>query len=101
MAGKEKVVVDASVVLKWYAEENWTSEARIMIDDYKEGSIDLASVSLMPYEVLNALRYAPEISIIDLQVVAKSLEKLTLDLHMLEGELAHRTTENALKYGIS
>lgn len=59
MARQEKIVVDASVAYKWYAEETWTQEARNMIDDYQNGHIDIASVALMPFEVLNALRYAP------------------------------------------
>jgi predicted nucleic acid-binding protein len=101
VARPEKVVVDASVALKWYVTENWTEEALKIVDDYQKGKIDIASVSLMPFEVLNALRYAPGTSIKDLQNTAKSLEKLCLDLHHLEGELSMRTMENALRYGIT
>ena len=101
MAGPEKIVVDASVAYKWYAEETWTPEARSMIDDYQNGYLDIASVSLMPFEVLNALRYAPEVSLVDLQTVAESLEKLCLDIRPLEGELSKRTMDNALRYGIT
>ena len=101
MAGREKIAIDASVALKWYVEEKWTSQARGIIDDYQKGRIDIASVSLMPYEVLNALRYVSDISIIDLQTVAKSIEKLSLDLYHLEGELSEMTIENALRYGIT
>lgn len=101
MARQEKIVVDASVAFKWYVEETWTQEARNMIDDYQNGHIDIASVALMPFEVLNALRYAPNMGIIDLQTIAESLEKLSLDLRLLEGELSEKTVENALRYGIT
>ena len=101
MARQEKIVVDASVAFKWYAEETWTQEARNMIDDYQNGHIDIASVALMPFEVLNALRYAPNMGVIDLQTIAESLEKLSLDLRLLEGELSEKTVENALRYGIT
>lgn len=101
MARQEKIVVDASVAIKWYAEETWTQEARNMIDDYQNGHIDIASVALMPFEVLNALRYAPNTGVIDLQTIAESLEKLSLDLRLLERDLSEKTVENALRYGIT
>lgn len=101
MARQEKIVVDASVAFKWYVVEDETVKALRMLDDYQKGIIDIASVSLMPFEVLNALRYAPDTSIMDLQKVAKSLDKLCLDMHQMEGELSLMTVENALRYGIT
>lgn len=101
MAEPEKIIVDASVVYKWYAEEEWSKEARSLIEDYNHGHIDIASVSLMPFEVLNALRYTPDIGLLDLYTVTESLEKLSLDIQTLEGELSKRTMENALRYGIT
>jgi predicted nucleic acid-binding protein len=101
VARQEKIVVDASVAFKWYVVEDGTGVAMDILDDYQKGIIDIASVSLMPFEVLNALRYAPDTSIIDLQKVAKSLDKLCLEIHHLEGELSLRAVENALRYGIT
>jgi len=101
VARQEKIVVDASVAFKWYVTENGTREALRILDDYQKEMIDIASVSLMPFEVLNALRYAPDTGIMDLQKVAKSLDKLCLDMHQLEGELSQKTVENALRYGIT
>jgi len=101
MAEPEKIIVDASVVYKWYAEEGWSKEARSIIEDYSHGHIDIVSVSLMPFEVLNALRYTPDIGLLDLYTVTESLGKLSLDIQTLEGELSKRTMENALRYGIT
>jgi predicted nucleic acid-binding protein len=64
-------------------------------------NIDLLSVALMSFDVLNSLRYAPNISLVNLIEVAESMEKLSLDLRMLEGGLSWRTMENAQKYGIT
>ncbi len=101
MARPEKVVIDASVAIKWCVDENWTPEARQIINDYRDRKKDIATVTLMPYEVLNALRYSPESSIVELITVAESLEKLNLDQYNLEGELAKKTLENAHRYGIT
>jgi predicted nucleic acid-binding protein len=101
VAGSEKVVVDASVVFKWFVEEQDSGVARLMAEDYGGGRVDIASVELMPFEVLNALRYASDSGLEDLRKAALALDKLGLDLRPLSGELSVRLLENALKYGIS
>ncbi len=51
------VVVDASVIVKRYLEEEYQREALLIRDRYTEGAIFLHAPALLPYEVLNALRY--------------------------------------------
>ena len=101
MAGPEKITVDASVVFKWFVEEPGSGEARRLAEDYGRRLVDLASVELLPFEVLNALRYAPDTGMEELQVVARALDKLSLDLRPLTGDLSERSSENAFRYGIS
>jgi predicted nucleic acid-binding protein len=101
VAGSEKVVVDASVAFKWFVEEQDSGAARVLAGDYGAGRVDIASVELLPFEVLNALRYAPDSGLEDLRKAAVALDKLGLDLRPLGGELAGRCVENSLRYGIS
>ena len=101
MAGEEVVVADASVVVKWFVDEEHTGDALRLRDDYAERIVDIASPDLMPYEVLNALRYNPALGESHLKEAAKALEKYNLWLFPLEGELAARTLENALRHGVS
>ena len=101
MAGSEKVVVDASVAFKWFVEEPGSDVARRLAEDYSKGLVDVASVELLPFEVLNALRYAPDAGLEELRLVARALDKLSLDLRPLSGDLSERCVENALRYGIS
>lgn len=51
------VVVDASVVVKWYVPEQNHERARALRDAYVEGAYDLHAPALLPFEVVNALRY--------------------------------------------
>jgi len=51
------VVPDASVVVKWYAPEQDHESARKLRDRYINGRIELTAPQLLPYEVVNALRY--------------------------------------------
>lgn len=56
----EKIaVVDASVAVRWFVEEEFTRQALAMADDYQARKVDLRSTQLLPFEVLNALRYNP------------------------------------------
>ncbi|MHB8702277.1 MAG: hypothetical protein ACYC7D_14840 [Nitrososphaerales archaeon] len=51
------IVADASVIVKWFVDEDYTKNAVKMKKDYMPGTVDTWSTQLMPFEVLNALRY--------------------------------------------
>lgn len=52
------IVVDASVVVKWYIPERDHEPARQLRDDYLNGRHDLLAPALLPFEVGNALKYS-------------------------------------------
>ncbi len=52
-------VLDASVVIKWFSEEEYTDVALKLRDDFSKGNIELVVPDLIIYEVSNALRYNP------------------------------------------
>ncbi len=96
-----KVVVDASVVVKWFVEEEHPREARLLRDAYASGVIDLACPSLLPYEVLNALKYSGAFGEEELKEVAETLDDFQLTLYDLSGELAKKSVELAMRKGIT
>ena len=51
------IVLDASVVVKLFVDEEYTDLSLQLLEDYLNGKVTLYSVQLMPYEVINALRY--------------------------------------------
>ena len=53
-------VLDASVVIKWFSEEEYTDRALKLRDDFSKGNIELVVPDLILYEVSNALRYNPD-----------------------------------------
>jgi predicted nucleic acid-binding protein len=98
----ENLVVDASVVVKWYVMEDHREQALKLRDDYVEGRFTLIAPSLMPYEVLNAVRRAKkDISIETLVTVAESLTLYGIMLHELRGELANLTVKTAIENEVS
>ena len=98
---KEIAIVDASVVVKWFVEEEHTEKALEMRSDYRGGKIDLRSAQLLPYEVLNALRYNPELGEDDVARAGDALSKYQIAMHPLLGELKDLCLAAALKLGIS
>jgi predicted nucleic acid-binding protein len=93
--------VDASVAVKWFVEEPDSDAAGRLLSDYVEGAVDLYSSQMLTFEVLNALRYNPEMGLDQLRTVAKALEAMELMLHPLSGEYAERTLVNAMNHGIT
>ena len=56
MAGATKIVLDASVAVRWYNEEDYSKKALLIRDDHISGKVDLVEPYLLIYEVGNALR---------------------------------------------
>jgi predicted nucleic acid-binding protein len=50
-----KLVVDSSVVIKWYVAESLSTEARTVLDAYKNGSLTLIAPDLLNAEIGNIL----------------------------------------------
>jgi len=98
---EEIVVVDASVITKWFVQEEHSINALKLRDDYINRLIDIAAPELLPFEVINSLRYNPEFGEKNIKESAKALEKYSLWLFPILGKLAEKTIENALKYGIT
>lgn len=46
-------VVDASVVIKWFANEENSKDALLLKEAYEKGLEDLSAPSILPFEVLN------------------------------------------------
>lgn len=55
------VVVDASVVIKWFIPETGVAEAERVLNDHMFGREDIFVPELLFYEVINALRYKMDI----------------------------------------
>jgi len=97
----EKVVVDASVVVKWYINEDYSENARELRNMYINGQIELIAPELLPYEVLNALKYSNYFKKEELVQIAKSLTFYGFILFPLTGKLAEKTVEIAVSKDVN
>ncbi len=55
----ERMVIDASVAVKWFVSERNTDKALRLKDLYLNGALELIAPTLIYYEVANALRFHP------------------------------------------
>ncbi|MEM2971983.1 MAG: type II toxin-antitoxin system VapC family toxin [Candidatus Bathyarchaeia archaeon] len=97
----EKVVLDASVIAKWYLKEKYSEQALKLRDNYISGRITIAAPVILEYEVLNALKYSGAYSEQELVDVARSLNKYGFEYWRLKGELKNETIKAAVKYSIT
>ena len=98
---KEKVVVDASVIVKWFLEEEFSDEALRLRNDHIRGIIAIAVPSLLEYEVLNALKYSGVYSLEELKEIGIALNKYGFEVYELEGKLKELTIKIAVKNNIT
>ncbi|MXR53037.1 PIN domain-containing protein [Halovenus sp. WSH3] len=75
-----KIVVDTSVVVKWYIPERHHEHARALRDAYLDGECDLAAPALMPFEAVNALRYSGHYEGERLEAASQSLSEYGIEL---------------------
>lgn len=53
----ETVILDTSVVIKWYTQEEGTIEAVSLLTKYKTGNLNIIIPSILPLELANALYF--------------------------------------------
>ncbi len=87
MARHSKVVLDSSVVVKWFTKEEGSLSALEILDSFIDESLPITVSELMFYEVANALRYKPDFSREEVQDCISHLLQLELEVRELDEAL--------------
>jgi predicted nucleic acid-binding protein len=97
-------VLDASVALKWqFDDEEATSAATVLLEDFIEGRIELITPSLFPYEIISAINVAinrQRIREADGYRAMRYIISLGIELRNF-GDLIEATFRTARQYGLS
>lgn len=101
VANVKTLVLDASVIVKWFNQEEHTDKALRAKELYQRGRLELVEPELVRYELGNSLRYNPSFGVEDVRIALFALEKLQLAMRPLSGELARRTVDAAYLYGLT
>lgn len=98
---RPKVVVDASVMAKWFLDEEFSDDARLLRDRFVTGKSTIAVPSLLFYEVLNAMKYSGVYKAGQLALAARSLSKYGFEVWEPKGKLYEQTGKVSLEHEIS
>ena len=77
-------IIDASVVVKWFNAEEFSESAEYLKEKHMKAEITLVSPVMMVFEVLNALRYNPELGADDVKEALDDLLGIQIKLYPVE-----------------
>ncbi len=96
-----EVVIDASIVVKWFIEEMNSDKARLLRDKFIEGKIDLVVPSLLYFEVLNALKYSELFESSELDDAGESLENYGFNVITIKEDIRKHMIKIAVDHKLS
>lgn len=94
-------VLDASVIIKWFSEEEYTDKALKLRDDFFKGEAELAVPDLLLYEVSNALRYNADFDENDVAEAVGSLFDLGMSVIVPNREVIDSAINLAYEHRIT
>jgi predicted nucleic acid-binding protein len=97
MARCREIVLDSSVVVKWFSTETKSVEALKLLDFYIQGTVELTISEILICEVGNALRYKPDYDTQEWKTALAQLFNLHMNLTHLTEDLITRTGEIAFE----
>lgn len=74
----EKVILDTSVILKWYVQETQSEKANLLLEKYKQGSLSIFIPDIVSLELANALYFGARYKGKILEEILTSFYKLDL-----------------------
>jgi len=98
---RQKVVVDASIMVKWFLEEEFSDEAKQMRDSFVTGKMAISVPSLLLYECLNALWHSGLFSEEELALAARALSKYGFDIWEPKGKIYEQSAALSSRFDIS
>jgi predicted nucleic acid-binding protein len=95
MARRRDIVLDSSVVVKWFSTETKSDEALKFLDSYTQGTVELTISEILICEVGNALRYKPDYDTPKWKNAVTQIFNLSMNVIHLNENLTNRTGEIA------
>lgn len=94
-------VLDASVIIKWFSEEEYTDTAIEIRNKFFKGTYELAAPDLILYEVSNALRFNPKFDEEDVIEAVNSLFDMGINIIVPTPRVVKSSITMAFKYNIT
>lgn len=105
MADEKKIegcfILDSSVIIKWFCEEEGTKIALAFREGHIKGELEIIIPDLMLYEIANALRYNKSVNENDVKEAVNSLISLGIDIVVPTKEVMDEAISLAFKFDIT
>lgn len=92
---KRTLVLDASVIIKWFTQEEKKEQAIKLRESYINGEIEIVVPDLILYEISNALRFNPNFQEKDIKEAVQSLFDIEINIIVPIPEILERAVEIA------
>ncbi|MBS3098725.1 type II toxin-antitoxin system VapC family toxin [Candidatus Pacearchaeota archaeon] len=93
----KEIILDASVVIKWFTEEVDHEKAKQIRDDFINQKLSIILPDLALYEIANALRYNPKFTKEDVDNAINSILDMDLTITVPTTNVLFRASEIAFK----
>ncbi|MBI2667756.1 type II toxin-antitoxin system VapC family toxin [Candidatus Woesearchaeota archaeon] len=94
-------VLDSSVVIKWFSNEEHTDIALKLRDMFVMGDIEIVVPDLQIYEIANALRYNKQIERTDVDNAVKSLIEIGIKVISPKREIMKKAIDFSYDYDLT
>lgn len=95
------IILDTSVIIKWFTNEENTDKSIEYRDKYIDRKIEIIEPDLLLYEISNALRYNPNFKEVDVMNALESIFDLGIEIITPTRKLLYDAIEISYKYGIT
>jgi len=96
-----KIVIDASVAIKWFCQEDGTRESEDLLSRAFKGQIELCAPELLVYEIANALWKGKKFPRTQIELAIETIYNSPIQLFPLDKLLAGVSVEMMAKYNIT
>ncbi len=94
-------VLDASVIVKWFNQEDFTEKSLGIREKFLEGEIKIVVPDLLVYELSNALRYNPNFRENEVKEAIDSIYNIGIDIVVPTLSITKHAIEISHKYNVS
>lgn len=97
----ENLIIDASVMVKWFIDEEYSDKAISLMESYINGDIVLYAPTLIYFEVLNALRYSKLYDSSKLELLAQTVDNFGIKMVEISEKIRGDMVKISLNHDMS
>ena len=94
-------VLDSSVIVKWFVEEEFTNKALLFRQALLVGKIEIVASDLILYEIPNALKFSQKLNEEDIKKVISSLFGIGMEITVPVRRILDSAIDLSFKFSIT